>query len=177
MFCCSPGERAARYAAERVKEEEGFTEGEKRKIGKAAGDVVSDLIKPIKRQKKVEPDEIVYDLQSILIPYQVCYIRSEERLQTALTKLEKIKEEKASDMGASNLRDLIKTIEVRNMVLIAEMILRAALFRKESRGFHYREDYPEKDHTNWLKWVMIEKQNQGMSLSTREIPLPYVKPS
>ncbi len=176
MFCCSPGERAARAAFERVKESGAFVEVEKREVVKKAARILADLVGPIKREKKSDLDEILYDIQTVLIPYDICYIRSEERLQRAMGQLERIKGEKTREIGVSGLRDLIKAIEIRNMVLIAEMILRAALFRKESRGYHYREDYPEKDNKNWLKWVMIKKGEKGMHLGTREIPLPYVRP-
>lgn len=51
------------------------------------------------------------------------------------------------------------------MMLNAEMRLRASLFRTESRGMHYRENYPERDDPNWLAWVMLKEEggkNQGL---------------
>jgi succinate dehydrogenase/fumarate reductase flavoprotein subunit len=177
MFCCSPGDRAAKYAVERAEERREYSEEAKRGMAKAAGEVISLLTESAKREKEIDPDEIIYDLQSILIPYDVCYIRSEDRLKRALNQLERIKFEKVPKTGISDLRDFIKIIEIRSMILIAEMILKAALFRRESRGFHYREDYPTMDNKNWLKWVMIERKGeQQMHLYSRDIPLPYVKP-
>lgn len=52
------------------------------------------------------------------------------------------------------------------MILNAEMKLKASLFRTESRGNHYREDYPETNDKDWLAWVVIEKDKGGeMKLS------------
>ncbi|MFA6708784.1 MAG: FAD-binding protein [Fusobacterium sp.] len=51
--------------------------------------------------------------------------------------------------------------ETRNMLLNAEMKLKASLFRTESRGNHYREDYPNTDDKNWLAWVVIEKDKNN----------------
>jgi succinate dehydrogenase/fumarate reductase flavoprotein subunit len=56
------------------------------------------------------------------------------------------------------------------MVLNAEMILRASLFRTESRGQHYREDYPRRDDPEWLVWVKLEENEDGMKLS--KVPIP-----
>jgi succinate dehydrogenase/fumarate reductase flavoprotein subunit len=39
----------------------------------------------------------------------------------------------------------------------AEMKLRASLYRTESRGNHYREDYPDTNDKDWLAWVVIEQ--------------------
>jgi succinate dehydrogenase/fumarate reductase flavoprotein subunit len=56
------------------------------------------------------------------------------------------------------------------MVLNIEMILRASLFRTESRGKHFREDYPQRNDPDWLAWVKL-KDDEGKMLVTKE-PIP-----
>jgi succinate dehydrogenase/fumarate reductase flavoprotein subunit len=57
------------------------------------------------------------------------------------------------------------------MTLCAEMFHRASLERKESRGWFVREDYPEMDNKNWLKWITIRDKDGEMSLSAERIPI------
>jgi succinate dehydrogenase/fumarate reductase flavoprotein subunit len=56
------------------------------------------------------------------------------------------------------------------MVLNAEMILRASLFRTESRGLHYREDYPRRDDPTWLAWTKVKAEKGKMTLSKEPVP-------
>jgi len=59
---------------------------------------------------------------------------------------------------------------------LAEAKLRAGLLRTESRGDHYREDFPEKDDKNWLAWIIITKDGDKMRLAKRPMPDEW-KPS
>ena len=43
----------------------------------------------------------------------------------------------------------MEELELKNMLLVAKLITRAALDRTESRGAHYRADFPKKDDINW----------------------------
>jgi succinate dehydrogenase/fumarate reductase flavoprotein subunit len=62
---------------------------------------------------------------------------------------------------ADDLHELRQCHETANMVLNAEMKLRAALLRTESRGSHYREDYPERNDKDWLCWIKIRRAADG----------------
>jgi fumarate reductase (CoM/CoB) subunit A len=64
---------------------------------------------------------------------------------------------------------LIKSLELKNMLLISEMVCRAALLRKESRGAHYREEYQQEDNDNWLKNIFIRKERSGIKLEVMPI--------
>jgi succinate dehydrogenase/fumarate reductase flavoprotein subunit len=57
------------------------------------------------------------------------------------------------------------------MILCAELTYRAALMREESRGFHFREDYPKADDRNWLKWIILKQANGKVKLSKQPIPI------
>jgi len=57
------------------------------------------------------------------------------------------------------------------MALCAEIALRSALKRTESRGWHYREDYPQRNDKNWLKWIIAKQKDNKMTLSVEPVPI------
>jgi succinate dehydrogenase/fumarate reductase flavoprotein subunit len=62
------------------------------------------------------------------------------------------------------------------MVLVSEMVTKAALFREESRGDHYRKDFPQKDDKKWLKHVVIRQRGDRMSIKTQPVTLTRMRP-
>jgi len=79
-------------------------------------------------------------------------IRNREKLLAAQKQVDKYNK-LLSNMKIKTIED----IELRNMVLIADCIIKSALEREESRGAHYREDFPNTDNDNWkrniLRWI------------------------
>ena len=49
-------------------------------------------------------------------------------------------------------------LELRNLVSVGELVIRSALYRKESRGLHYNEDYPQKDDVNCKSHTIIKSR-------------------
>jgi succinate dehydrogenase/fumarate reductase flavoprotein subunit len=62
--------------------------------------------------------------------------------------------------------ELIRFLEFQNMRKVSRMICTAALERTESRGSHFREDFPQEDNEHWKQNIVIQKGEAGMELHT-----------
>lgn len=125
-----------------------------------------EMLAPRSLEAGFDPAWVTEMLRLQMIPYYVLYIKKEDRLQAALTNIMYLQETYGDRMVASDAHELRLVHETRNMLLNAEMKLRASLYRTESRGNHYREDYPDQNDHDWLAWVLLEKDSNGdMSLS------------
>ena len=138
---------------------------------------IAEFTAPLDRQVGIEPRQVIHKIQEIIMPWPVAYIRNKERLVRAIALLEQIRHEEIPNMRAIGLHSLVKAQEAKSFGLIAELTLKSALFRKESRGYQYREDYPYTDNQNWLKWVMIKQKEGQPEIWTKDVPTPYVRPS
>jgi succinate dehydrogenase/fumarate reductase flavoprotein subunit len=125
---------------------------------------------PMQNSNTFSPWEAISTLGSIVAPMKYNLRRSRERLAEALGMIERLKE-KLPVLHAKDPHYLGKCHEVRSMTLCAELTFNAALMRSESRGFHFREDFPERDDKNWLKWIIIKQVKGEMKLSTQPIPI------
>ncbi len=133
-----------------------------------------DLFSPMKRGEGVRPIDIIYSIQEIVAPTKYNLRRTKERLEEALSRIEEIKK-RLPDLCAKDGHGLGKCHEARAMAVCAEMNFRAALMRTESRGWHYREDYPGRDDPNWLKWVILKTKDGEMAVSTEPMPMERYK--
>lgn len=109
-------------------------------------------------------------LKSIMVPYYVSLIKDGVRLQSALNMILFLKEHLVPKLFARDAHELKMVLEAENMVLNAEMMLRASLERTESRGVHYREDYPGRDDEHWLAWTAVRLEQGQMVVD--KIPVP-----
>ncbi|MCR5784108.1 MAG: FAD-binding protein [Eubacterium sp.] len=127
-------------------------------------------LSPLKRNGGFTPAWATSLLQNIMAPYFITFIKKEDRLNAALTYVLFLKEHIVPNLYAKDIHELRLCHETANMVLSAEMRLRSGLFRTESRGNHYREDYPFRDDKNWLSYTKIFSDNGKMTLEKVMIP-------
>ncbi len=83
-------------------------------------------------------------------------VRSDRRLGRAMRRLQLIKDEVRSYYW-EHLVDS-DLVELRNLVEVAELVVRSAMARRESRGLHYTIDYPERDDARWLHDTVIARE-------------------
>ncbi|MFC1861500.1 hypothetical protein ACFLYL_04445 [Chloroflexota bacterium] len=159
------GEKAAKYA--RLREPIGLNQNE---VEGFKRDLYACL-----NEGRIDPEGVLVEIQKTVLPYDVLILKHEASLKKALSKVERIRDELVPEMGAKDPHYLMELRGVRNMVLVAEGMIRASLMRTESRGSHYREDYAGRDDNNWLKHIVISNEDGRLSLSTVPLPLDKYK--
>jgi len=123
----------------------------------------------------IKPGEVELEIQKAVFPSDVSILKNEASLKRALSRIENIRDELLPRMDARDIHYLAESIEVENMTLIAEAMLRTSLMRTESRAAHYREDYPSRDDENWMKWILVGYDDGKLSLRTEPLPLDRYK--
>ncbi len=171
MHASATGARAGLGAANEAKRQ------------KAGGDIGLDervvaaatarLLEPRERKGGFTPRWVTQVLQNTLAPYFVLYIKDGFRLQTALNTVEYLRDRIVPKLFARDDHELRLAHETKNMVASAEMKLRSSLFRTESRGTHYREDYPGRNDAEWLAWVRLREEDGRMMVFKEPIPAEW----
>jgi succinate dehydrogenase/fumarate reductase flavoprotein subunit len=141
--------------------------------------VMNDATAPFTRREGVRPFTIKKEIRDLMAKYMV-YDRNKEELTGALKEVARIREEELSSLYVSEKTEnfnleWVEAFEVKNMIDTAEMSMRAALMREESRGLHQRSDFPEAREA-WMKHVMIRKDGANMDLTTEPVSFPILKP-
>ena len=121
----------------------------------------TEIYTPLLRERGFSPRWVTQTLQGIMIPNFILYVKSKERLLAALTYVEYLRDHQVPMLMADDEHELRQAHETANMVLNAEMKLRASLMRTETRGSHYREDYPERNDDEWVAWIKIRQSGDG----------------
>jgi succinate dehydrogenase/fumarate reductase flavoprotein subunit len=107
--------------------------------------------------------------------YQAGVTRHAQALTQALGNIEELRSAIPA-LRLTNFRELIRALELHNMLLSAEMVCRAALLRSESRGVHYRSDYPAENDQDWLKNIVISRQKNEITLQPVPVSMDIFSP-
>jgi fumarate reductase (CoM/CoB) subunit A len=102
------------------------------------------------------PFELKKDLQNVMWK-NVAIIRNKMGLESALKGIEQLKN-KMDSLNVPDIKGFNKSLqdafEIENMLLVAELVIRSALIREESRGSHYREDFRD-TLPEWKKSIVL----------------------
>jgi succinate dehydrogenase / fumarate reductase flavoprotein subunit len=106
--------------------------------------------------------------------------RSEKGMKEAIEKVKALKERfknvRVTDTGRIFNTELLNAWELDNMLEVAEVIAECALNRKESRGGHSREDYPDRDDVNWLKHTLVWKKDGKVKIDYKPVVITKYQP-
>ena len=119
-----------------------------------------------------EMKKVMFDLVGIY--------RSEKGMQEAVQKVAQLKERfrhvKVTDTGKIFNTELLNVWELGNMLEIADVVAECALNRKESRGGHSREDFPNRDDKNWLKHTLAWRKNGKVEVGYKPVVITKYQP-
>jgi succinate dehydrogenase / fumarate reductase, flavoprotein subunit len=106
--------------------------------------------------------------------------RTESVMQEGLAQLKQIQAQYAQirldDKGLTWNTELIEALELRSLMIVGEVILTSALQRRESRGSHSREDYPNRDDAQFLHHTLAFYTPEGISLRYQPVVITQFTP-
>ena len=137
----------------------------------------SSLLGPSSRNQKIFDDAIFLVKEPIafrdeiqeLMKRNAGIIRDETKLRTGLKRILEIKKKFYSEVNMlkeSKIynENIILTLEVMSALVVCEAIIRCALMRQESRGAHFRSDFPNLDDQKWKVNIYCRKEGEEMVL-------------
>jgi succinate dehydrogenase / fumarate reductase flavoprotein subunit len=131
---------------------------------------------PMQREKGISPREAIWQLQQVISPPRFSVRKNQKRLEEALTQVHRVENMADTEVTpAGDWHMLGLCHDLKNMAQCADIYFSSSLARTESRGWHYRDDFPNQDDITWRKWINIKKNKAGMEISTEEMPLERYK--
>jgi succinate dehydrogenase / fumarate reductase flavoprotein subunit len=107
-------------------------------------------------------------------------VRTHESMSAAISAITALTHRATSitvqDKGRVFNTDLVQAFELQSLLDVAETIVTSALARKESRGAHYRSDFPKRDDAQWLKHSVARRTSQGPVLTYEPVTVTRFPP-
>ena len=133
----------------------------------------------IKQSGQYRINQIRTDFQDCMT--QHCGVfRTAELMESGLQQLQQLQQQYSQiyldDKGSCWNTEIVEALEMRSLMIVAQLILTSALNRQESRGAHFREDYSERDDRNFLKHTMAYYSPAGIDLQYRPVTITMFKP-
>jgi succinate dehydrogenase / fumarate reductase flavoprotein subunit len=171
------GKRAGQFAAAFAKENDG-TQIDESQLEQAARESLEPFDRAAESANGQEgPYQVQIDLQEMMQTL-VGIVRREEEMTRALEGLAKLwdRSRKVAVAGHREYNPGWHTaLDLKHLLTVSEAITLSALERKESRGGHFRDDFPSKDAPSGQMNIVVYKDSDG-SMRTRREPLPPMPP-
>jgi succinate dehydrogenase / fumarate reductase flavoprotein subunit len=146
----------------------------------AADAYANDQIEQLMANDAGEPPARLRSEMQKLMSEHVGVFRTQEGLEQALQGIKELQARfrhvRVMDRGKRFNTDLLEAWELGCLLDLAEATTAAALARTESRGAHWREDYPRRDDDNWLKHSLALQTEEGIELRYKPVTITNYAP-
>jgi len=139
-------------------------------VSKQVNELKKHIRKPLNQKSVVTFNSLYKEIIDVTDKYVGIFMRG-DKLEKGIKRMEEINHEKVQKLTADNPHQLAKVHGLRNMAEVLELMMRSHLYRRESRGGFVREDYPEMDNINWLKWIKIKQDGKTLNITDEPIPV------
>jgi succinate dehydrogenase/fumarate reductase flavoprotein subunit len=142
--------------------------------------IVEEKIKNLFNAKgKEKIDEIRQRMQSLMMEKGSVF-RNEEGLKKGIEEIQSLKE-RYNNIGVVDKRkafnfELMEAMELGHQLALAEVILFSALHRRESRGAHFREDFPNRADRYFLKHTLVFQTPKGPEVKYKPVKITRFQP-
>jgi succinate dehydrogenase / fumarate reductase flavoprotein subunit len=131
-------------------------------------------------RKSEEPCFRLRDEMKGVMTSQAGIFRKEQDLLSAKKKIRELKK-RLERIGLKQKvlafnHELIQYLDLEGMIHLAEVIVEGGLARKESRGSHFRTDYPERDDRNWLRHTLAYRTPEALRLDYKDVTITNYSP-
>ena len=171
------GERAGRKAAEQAEKEKKIPY---KTISQELLRTFQSGLDEIFGRKGEEPSFLIRDEMKALMTSRAGIFREESGLLEAREKIQELKKRflktglKQKSLAFNS--EFVQYWELEGMLHLAEAIVEGALARKESRGSHFRVDYPKRDDDHWLRHTLAYKTAEGVRLDYKKVSITSYPP-
>jgi succinate dehydrogenase/fumarate reductase flavoprotein subunit len=140
---------------------------------------VERALAPLQREKGPSPFQVTRELKETM--WEGCgVVRNREGLIQARKRIEALTEQaaKISVPGPPQMNNAWQeALDLSNQLTVAHTMIDSALVREESRGAHFRSDYPEQDDARWLRYIVVRGgQNGETEVSLRPVKFTRKRP-